>query len=558
MIKVGLVAPFALNLFERSRIQLLSDAGVEVLPRFTVFFYAYPVYMYFNFSGYTDIVVAAGRLVGLTLPENFDRPYLARNIIDFWNRWHISLTHWIRDYVFMNCYKLSIERFPGPAKQLGYGLLFSSLFLAGGVARGDGGFRDIGAIHGLGAATNRFYGDTLRSWIGRQRYKRYEKDRLIHWLAVLVTVHYVCFSFIFFSSSVQDAARVLSIVGRSLLSGRRPGRPDRSASSPRKSRRSSPRFSWPHGTCDTILSQFDRFGQRVTARTGSLYATVLLKTLFVAFMLISLWGLEKEPEIAYMRFLTVPAPPARGRDWGQFVPTFIILGVMAATAMVLLPPMYFIGKQYDDQRIFLRNYRAPNEYEALIGCCMIYAAESQEDNDVIFVGDSALRFAIRTPQFEQESGLKGYNLGSAGLVALSGYTRILDVYLSSSHPKPRLVVLGLTPTTLNLGDIGYRPQEERDIKSRLLWCYGPGTEDMRPHDSFIYHARVGFKYTYGRLVGGFDCFAVEPIPLLGGATFGSMQQGLARRRGFSERPARSLISTPPSQQVQHSRSVRDL
>ena len=105
MIKVGLIAPLAWDVFERSRSQLLLQPGVEVLPRFAAFFYSYPVFLYFNFSGYTDIVVAAARLIGLTLPENFDRPYLARNIIDFWNRWHISLTHWIRDYIFMASYK---------------------------------------------------------------------------------------------------------------------------------------------------------------------------------------------------------------------------------------------------------------------------------------------------------------------------------------------------------------------------------------------------------------------------------------------------------------------
>ena len=63
------------------------------------------MYLYFNFSGYTDVVIGSAGLLGFTLPENFNRPYLARNVLDFWNRWHISLTHWIRDYVFMSTYK---------------------------------------------------------------------------------------------------------------------------------------------------------------------------------------------------------------------------------------------------------------------------------------------------------------------------------------------------------------------------------------------------------------------------------------------------------------------
>ena len=66
------------------------------------------------------------------------------------------------------------------------------------------GFAVFGAIHGLGAAANRVYGDVLRSRLGRQGFKAYERDPLIHWLAILATWHYVGFSFVFFSSGVED------------------------------------------------------------------------------------------------------------------------------------------------------------------------------------------------------------------------------------------------------------------------------------------------------------------------------------------------------------------
>jgi alginate O-acetyltransferase complex protein AlgI len=59
-----------------------------------------PVLLYLDFSGYMDIVVGLVRLMGFRLAENFDRPWLARNIQDFWNRWHITLSHFVRDYVF--------------------------------------------------------------------------------------------------------------------------------------------------------------------------------------------------------------------------------------------------------------------------------------------------------------------------------------------------------------------------------------------------------------------------------------------------------------------------
>jgi alginate O-acetyltransferase complex protein AlgI len=67
----------------------------------------YFFYIYFNFSGYTDCAIACGRAVGFTLPENFNHPLAARNIQNFWERWHISLSQWFRDYIFFNLmYKL--------------------------------------------------------------------------------------------------------------------------------------------------------------------------------------------------------------------------------------------------------------------------------------------------------------------------------------------------------------------------------------------------------------------------------------------------------------------
>ena len=62
---------------------------------------AYALQLYFDFSGYSDMAVALGRLFGLKLPENFRLPYCAKSITDFWRRWHISLSSWFRDYLYI-------------------------------------------------------------------------------------------------------------------------------------------------------------------------------------------------------------------------------------------------------------------------------------------------------------------------------------------------------------------------------------------------------------------------------------------------------------------------
>ena len=61
---------------------------------------AFSLQIFFDFSAYSDIAIGFARLLGIELPENFRRPYLASNIREFWDRWHITLSHWVRDYVF--------------------------------------------------------------------------------------------------------------------------------------------------------------------------------------------------------------------------------------------------------------------------------------------------------------------------------------------------------------------------------------------------------------------------------------------------------------------------
>jgi alginate O-acetyltransferase complex protein AlgI len=62
---------------------------------------AYTAKIYFDFTGYSDIAIGTAGLLGLRIPENFDRPYFAQNISEFWRRWHMSLSSWIRDYIFI-------------------------------------------------------------------------------------------------------------------------------------------------------------------------------------------------------------------------------------------------------------------------------------------------------------------------------------------------------------------------------------------------------------------------------------------------------------------------
>lgn len=78
--------------------------------QFIVFLIAYALYIYIDFSAYSDIAIAASGLFGIRIRENFNNPYSAKNITDFWRRWHISLSEWIRDYIFFPLSSLSFSR----------------------------------------------------------------------------------------------------------------------------------------------------------------------------------------------------------------------------------------------------------------------------------------------------------------------------------------------------------------------------------------------------------------------------------------------------------------
>jgi alginate O-acetyltransferase complex protein AlgI len=72
---------------------------------------AYSLQIYFDFSGYSDMAIGLGLMLGFTFPENFNYPYIAKSVRDFWRRWHMSLTRWLRDYLYI---PLGGSRMAGP------------------------------------------------------------------------------------------------------------------------------------------------------------------------------------------------------------------------------------------------------------------------------------------------------------------------------------------------------------------------------------------------------------------------------------------------------------
>ena len=118
--KLFIADVLALTVAERPDVRSAAHAWVVLL--------AFTFQIYFDFSAYTDVAIGFSRMLGITLPENFRRPYLAPNIREFWNRWHITLSMWVRDYVFLpagrGLFRTRLRALPTVVAAISYVLTF--------------------------------------------------------------------------------------------------------------------------------------------------------------------------------------------------------------------------------------------------------------------------------------------------------------------------------------------------------------------------------------------------------------------------------------------------
>jgi membrane protein involved in D-alanine export len=158
------------------------------------YMYGYSLYLFFDFAGYSAFAIAFSRLFGIRTPENFDRPFLAHNIREFWNRWHITLSFWFRDHVYMRFLLTAIKgrwfKNDQIASYLGFFLSFGLMGLWHGTAVH---YLIYGCYHaGLFTGHDLFLRwNKKRQWWGTGPVWRFT--------SILVTANLVCFGFLIFS-----------------------------------------------------------------------------------------------------------------------------------------------------------------------------------------------------------------------------------------------------------------------------------------------------------------------------------------------------------------------
>jgi alginate O-acetyltransferase complex protein AlgI len=170
-------------------------------PRLWVAVYAYAVQIYMDFSGYTDIALGLALLFGYRIEENFNWPYLATNPSEFWKRWHMSLTGWIRDYVFIPLGGSRVAQ-----GRIAINTLITMIAIA--IWHGTSGhFLVWGLYHATGLLAYRYWRMAREKLFPNRGPSLWGKA-----LGVFVTFHFVAIGWVFFANDLSRSFEILQVL----------------------------------------------------------------------------------------------------------------------------------------------------------------------------------------------------------------------------------------------------------------------------------------------------------------------------------------------------------
>lgn len=216
-VKVGVVSAIFNQLFVTLSGRVLDAASAPALPLLCGLYLAaalvYTVYLYANFAGYMDIVIGVGSLMGQHLPENFNRPFLARSFLDFWSRWHMTLSDWFKTYVFNPLLKLLATRCTAPQAGPYLGVLaFFVTFLIMGLWHGTTAvFVVYGLLMGAGASVNKLWQVVMTKRLGKKGYKALAERTAFIYLSRGLTLAYFALAL---TCLWVDMAQLSGLAGR--------------------------------------------------------------------------------------------------------------------------------------------------------------------------------------------------------------------------------------------------------------------------------------------------------------------------------------------------------
>ena len=170
--------------------------------------YGYALQIYCDFSGYSDMAIGIALLLGFKFPDNFNSPYKSTSVTDFWRRWHISLSHWLRDHLYIS---MGGNRH---GKVRTYFNLFMTMLLGGFWHGASWNFIVWGALHGAALGVHKAF----RSICGID--PKQQAKGIVGFFARLLTFHFVVFCWIFFrNTSFEHSWQMIMKIGTEFNAG---------------------------------------------------------------------------------------------------------------------------------------------------------------------------------------------------------------------------------------------------------------------------------------------------------------------------------------------------
>lgn len=199
----GLVYKIILSQLIFDKINIISEATYTT-ENLTIYMYLYGFYLFFDFAGYSLMAVGVSKIFGIDTPMNFNKPFLAKDMKDFWNRWHMSLSHWFRDFVFSRLvfamFKKKIFKSSLTTAMVAYIVNMTLMGVWHGI---NFSYLLYGLYHGIILAITEYFQKT-------KFYKNNKNKKWFEYSSIFITFNLVMFGFFIFS---EKFVYVLQVIG---------------------------------------------------------------------------------------------------------------------------------------------------------------------------------------------------------------------------------------------------------------------------------------------------------------------------------------------------------
>ena len=199
----GLVYKIILSQLIFDKTNIISEATYTT-KNLTIYMYLYGFYLFFDFAGYSLMAVGVSKIFGIDTPMNFNKPFLAKDMKDFWNRWHMSLSHWFRDFVFSRLvfamFKKKIFKSSLTTAMVAYIVNMTLMGVWHGI---NFSYLLYGLYHGIILAITEYFQKT-------KFYKNNKNKKWFEYSSIFITFNLVMFGFFIFS---EKFVYILQVIG---------------------------------------------------------------------------------------------------------------------------------------------------------------------------------------------------------------------------------------------------------------------------------------------------------------------------------------------------------